>query len=274
LEHVRSYTGEDWEERVHTLLQRHYPLGEYQRIPDRDGGDAGLDGFSRDGVAYQFYAPTEPRPLNELYTLCRGKITTDIAKFIRNSDALQGILGQVKIRLWVLVVPRVETAKLLEHGNRKAQEVRKAKLPYVSNDFQVSVITDGYFSKEQQDLGLAGSKPLPFQLAPTSVRPRQEWEAEKGTPELLANLRRKAATIPGWQAAKRRGFEEEMIAHYLNGEALLDQIKKTYPMFHHQILSRKVAREQTLRADAILSDEPPRAFKVTLLRGPQKKLEC
>lgn len=54
----------------------------------------------------------------ELYKKQRGKITTDIKKFIDNRNDLINILGDSKIKSWVLVVPRHESALLLKHANK------------------------------------------------------------------------------------------------------------------------------------------------------------
>lgn len=54
-------SGNDWQEWVDKLLQRHYGPGEYQKVPDKDKGDAGIEGFTvNSGHAYQAYGPEEP----------------------------------------------------------------------------------------------------------------------------------------------------------------------------------------------------------------------
>ena len=48
--------GEDFEEMCWGLLRRRYPIPDLVRLPATLGGDHGIEGFSKDGIAYQCYA--------------------------------------------------------------------------------------------------------------------------------------------------------------------------------------------------------------------------
>ena len=57
---IDPYLGDDgttWERRVKTWLRLRYPGGDFEEVPADHGGDWGIEGFSRDGIAYQCYAP-------------------------------------------------------------------------------------------------------------------------------------------------------------------------------------------------------------------------
>ena len=54
------WDGEEWEQRVQLYLKRRYGPGEYVHLPAKHLGDFGIEGFSRDGLAYQCYAAQEP----------------------------------------------------------------------------------------------------------------------------------------------------------------------------------------------------------------------
>src|SRR2546430_2916401 len=84
---------EEWQELVVQLLYLRYPIGQFQPIPDRDRGDCGLEGFSRDGVGYQCYAVEEPVTTAELSKKQKKKITNDLLKLVRYSDHLPGLLN-------------------------------------------------------------------------------------------------------------------------------------------------------------------------------------
>lgn len=75
------------------LLKRHYAPGQFQQIPAKDRGDAGLEGFTNDGCAYQCYAPEEPLTLAQRTEKHKKKIYRDIKKFRENCTLLRGLLG-------------------------------------------------------------------------------------------------------------------------------------------------------------------------------------
>jgi hypothetical protein len=110
-------------------------------VPDKMGGDGGLDGFvRREAVAWQFYA-TEGEPLapSKRYGHQRDKITKDIKKLLKYRDRVKDILGTLVLRDWVLLTPVHESADLIPHCNDKTKEVRDWKLPFLDPDFNISV---------------------------------------------------------------------------------------------------------------------------------------
>lgn len=114
----KEWNGDDWQEHVARLLRARYnEPGFYQEIPSRDKGDLGLEGFSRDGICYQCYAPEPPFTIATLYEKQRAKITSDVGKFVANGNRLSGVLGSIKVKRWLLVVPYFYSPKLLEHCN-------------------------------------------------------------------------------------------------------------------------------------------------------------
>lgn len=116
--------GELWQDWANQLLLRRYGLGEYVPVPDKDRGDAGIEGFTLSGYAYQAYGPEdEPLSTNERYEKHRTKMTTDIKKFIDNRVALGQILGKTRISRWILLVPQCDSKEIIKHANKKTQEV-------------------------------------------------------------------------------------------------------------------------------------------------------
>ena len=94
---VLRLTGTQWQDWADMLLQRHYGSGGYQKIPDKVKGDAGIEGFSMSGCAYQVYGPEEPLSTSERYEKHRNKITRDINKFIKKRNLLQCKQNSVKV---------------------------------------------------------------------------------------------------------------------------------------------------------------------------------
>jgi len=108
----RPWNPKEWEKHVQRLLKKRYgnPPGTYQEVPDTVRGDCGIEGFAQDGAAYQCYAAQQWLSPDDLLNKQKNKISTDIAKLIRNEDELCDIFGHVKIGQWNLVVPYLRTS--------------------------------------------------------------------------------------------------------------------------------------------------------------------
>ncbi|SDP38134.1 hypothetical protein [Halobacillus aidingensis] len=119
---IKFWEGKEWQNHIEKLLKLHYPLGDYVPIPDKDGGDKGIEGFSRDGRCFQCYAAEEPLTIEELYNKQRRKISNDIKKFKNNQKELSSFFGPTKITRWIFVVPRHETNKIVAHAEKKLKK--------------------------------------------------------------------------------------------------------------------------------------------------------
>lgn len=245
------WSGDDWEDHIHMLLSRHYPVGDYQRVPSRHGGDFGIDGFSRDGKAYQCYAPEKFLGEKDLYERQRDKITDDLTKFCANSKALREMLGKLQIGRWLLVVPDHGSAQLLKHAASKTVDVRRQSLDYVADDFEVGVITDRIFETEKRLLALLGVYEIGVTPVPIDDGRLEEWaESETG---LMANLRRKAqwlTTLPSESA--RNEFVQRMARNYLEGQSILGRLHDEYPEIAQRVAECKAAREQLLSVRCVV----------------------
>lgn len=140
-------SGVEWQKRIEDLLKIKYRT-DYRIIPDQTQGDHGVEGFSKDGKAYQCYAAAENS--QNLYAKQRQKITDDIGKFVKNVAELKSIFDLTVINEWILVVPLYNDKALLKHASKKAEEVRKLNLPTVSKDFTITIATEKDFWRERQ----------------------------------------------------------------------------------------------------------------------------
>ena len=123
---------EEWQERIILLLKRRYGATGFQEIPDRDRGDYGLEGFARDGSAYQCYAAEEPLSTKDLYNKQRIKINKDLNTFKDKQTDLLKIFGPTKISCWILLVPRWESKDLLKYAEKKSYRDTKRKFALCS----------------------------------------------------------------------------------------------------------------------------------------------
>jgi len=139
----------DWEEHCRILLRLRYGV-DFVPVPDKTGGDGGLDGFvRREAVAWQFYAPEdEPLSPTKRYERQRDKITKDIQKLRKYEQRVLQILGDLVLSDWVLLTPIHESADLIVHCNEKAQVARSWALPFLTSNFNISVQDLSDFSPE------------------------------------------------------------------------------------------------------------------------------
>src|SRR5207253_2656038 len=106
-------------------------------VPDKDRGDAGIEAYTVSGNAYQCYSPEEPLTVSQRYEKQRTKMTTDIGKFIGNGAKLSAILGVVKVRRWILLVPVVDSREIVVHSVEQTERVRASGISYADRDIFV-----------------------------------------------------------------------------------------------------------------------------------------
>ncbi len=156
---IPRLSGEDWQSWANRLLTCHYGPTNYQKVPDNDRGDAGIEGFTlAEGDAYQAYG-CEGEPLRTLgrYEKQRNKMSEDIGKFIANRALLQKLFGAVGVTRWALFVPFYDSKEIVIHAANKITEVLKAQLPYVGRGFHVAIVHEEDFVIERDRLINAGT---------------------------------------------------------------------------------------------------------------------
>jgi hypothetical protein len=270
--HVRFWEGEEWEKHIQLLLKRHYGPGNYQEVPAKHVGDFGIEGYSTDGCAYQCYATQEPCTTQQRYDAQRDKITTDIGKFIRNKPELVKIFGGTFIRRWILIVPVSESASLVQHASKKSEEVLKAVLPYVSDDFKVIIDTDSCFAKEMNELVNSGVILVEDQDINVDSVDRDDWI--KSNDGLVGALSQKAQKIPRLATdGKIEDFKISIIEHYLRGQNLLDSFSRNYPDIYAQLDNCKRMYEFELKTLSLISSNPAPQHLNEALKEYSKKLQ-
>lgn len=243
-------SGDEWQNWANQLLSCHYGPTEYQRIPDNDKGDAGLEGFTfTDGHAYQAYGCEEPLSTQERYKKQRNKMTADIGKFISNQAILTKVLGQVKITRWVLFVPHYDSKEIVSHAVTKTAEVKAAALPYVATNFAVKVCQEDEFAMARDKVLNASVQGL--QIEPASLTPDilSKWSAAN-TP-LTDTLDKKLRKLPSLRSEEsRQQFKEKVLTWYLAGQTMLDDLR-LYPQMYEQVIKAKAHKERFLAAKSL-----------------------
>ena len=231
----------------------HYGF-EYQRVPDNLRGDLGIEGFSRDGCAYQCYVGETGLTATQLYERQRDKMTVDLGKLVRNAVRLQAILGGLRIGRWVFLVPKFEAHDLLRHAADKSAEVRSHGLQCITVDFQVVVSDDSRFAPEKAQLTHSAGYQLPLDLRPPEEAEIEAWKA--GQSQLLDNLERKLQTI--WHdAGLRAAFHRIVVQRYLELQSLDLALSQGYAQIWLRLNRLRTAREATLPGDLLINPSAP-----------------
>ena len=251
-----SDSPEEWQEHIILLLKQRYGATGFQEIPDRDRGDHGLEGFARDGSAYQCYAAEEPLSTKGLYDKQRNKITKDINKFKNNQADLVKICGPTKISHWILVVPRWESKDLLKHAEKKAKEIRNANLPCVADDFFIHIATEDYFSVERQlvlDVGLAKIQVNPDELETTTI---EDWSGEKDG--LVKTLDSKIERLNSSSDKNEKlQLRNNFIRYYIEGQNVLEKLHFEYLNLYVAVKQLKTNRKKFLETSSQIPTGTP-----------------
>ena len=149
--------GDTWENWCDNIYRDRYQNQNFVKIPAAHLGDAGIEGFTLSGIAYQCYCPEKNYSDDDLYGRLRTKVTTDIGKLIDKDNAKRlKALGVCKIKEWHFVTPEYKDKRIIEHLEQKRKEVVLAAsedpetfsyidpeirlIPKVAEDFKVEFV--------------------------------------------------------------------------------------------------------------------------------------
>ncbi|PZR25886.1 MAG: hypothetical protein DI535_16395 [Citrobacter freundii] len=261
-----SFNGNSWEEMMQIILKRKYNAMNYQRVPATPG-DYGIEGFTKDGILFQCYCPDVNTDNQTLYKKQRQKITDDIRKLQIYEKDICKILGDVKLKTWVLITPHLGHNSLLAHCNTKKDLVRTWGLSFVDNDkFDVIVHEISDYAIDIGDyLNQAGKK---LSLVPDSTDGNRERIVEwKATQIDLVNnaLAKNEIRVNAVHKGKENGrkineLTDETAKHYLNGESVLRRWQSTQPENHQRFIELIASVEDELRERSLLNLSDPNEF--------------
>lgn len=262
----KVWERKEWEEHVNDLLRIKHGQENYVPIPDRHNGDAGIEGFSFCGNAYQAFCPEELCTMAQLYEKQRDKMTTDIKKFIENKDkVLSSILGPTKIRRWILVVPNHLSKHLNAHASTKTAEVIAAQLPYVDNiDFHVLVWDRSTFRTEESELLEQGIRVLRLERKTISDTDISAYQADKS--EFASNIETKLSKLKPASQHQIEKARDAMFKQAIYAQNMLEDLKQEYPEYHSQITSGVMEREEKLHVEYFEAQQKSPAQHATALK--------
>jgi hypothetical protein len=221
---VRNWLGEDWEAWCMLLIRRRYGAEQVQVVPAKHKGDLGIEAFTYDGCAFQCYAAQEPIPVSERYEKQRDKLTRDLAKLENKQAEFLKLLGTVRIKRYMLMVPFFDSHELVQHASTKSDEYRKKNLGTLDSDFQVVVVDEAAYADEAEALRLR-----PEILVDVPDHTEADVQIWKQANELAVEtadrkLQHLIAADP-----QRLSVLESLIMQYIKGENALGSLRQKYP---------------------------------------------
>tara|TARA_R110002111_G_scaffold164386_3_gene230574 strand:+ start:27705 stop:28634 length:930 start_codon:yes stop_codon:yes gene_type:complete len=260
---IERLQGDAWQEWGNQLLTQHYGPAEYQRIPERHKGDAGIEGFTiTQGHVYQQYGCEEPLSTQQRYEKQRDKMTRDVKKLIDNNEILSRIFGTTKITRWVLFVPFCDSKELVAHAATKTDEVKIANLSYVALDFRVMVADEEDFKTERAILLSVTDAALHISVESATPEAVAGWAADND--ELVEVLDGKIAKLPLLTSTQQRfGFRNQVLKWYMEGQEMLSVLRK-YPTTFERVIKAKSHRENYLASLTLNAATPADQFKAAL----------
>ncbi|BCF95986.1 hypothetical protein PPGU19_005550 [Paraburkholderia sp. PGU19] len=247
----------EWQHYVGNLIRRRVPFGDYVEIPDRVAGDCGLEGFCRDGNAFQCYAATEPLSVTELTEKQKRKVTQDLGKLEKNRAVLEKLLQPTKIRNWALVVPRWEDKALLTHASTKIQGICSKNLPFVEPGCTANIMTLDDFAVEVQILARAGVGSLSVPVTDPHAASVAEFSVKHD--DWLRHLDRKVTTLTAGKQEQATQLFEGFLQMYLRGQNVLDTLRTKYPDIHAGADAAKRSQERKLALHSALHEGSAKA---------------
>ncbi len=127
-----TFDGDSWQRICKIVFLQKYESEFYLEIV-ASPGDYGLEGFTKDGKAFQCYCPSDYYSADELYEKQRDKITKDLNKLKLYENDLKKRLGNTKIHTWFFVTPQFKKNEILIHCVKKTDEVKKWNLSIIEN---------------------------------------------------------------------------------------------------------------------------------------------
>ncbi|MDP1720806.1 MAG: hypothetical protein Q8L08_07430 [Candidatus Nanopelagicaceae bacterium] len=239
-----DWDGRKWQDYCLLLLTKRYstrPLHPLQIVPDGHRGDLGLEAFSHDGVVYQCYASEEPLSTLARFEKQRDKLTRDLKKLVDKQGEVSSMLGNTVIKSYVFMVPLFNSRFLIPHAHTKATEMIRLGLPFISNDFRITIETHHNYRVEMASLHAI---PQPIFSVPL-IESDQTNEWSLNNPDLEEVVNRKLKSIIPLDGA-RSTVLAALMKQFLMGENALGQLRNYSPDGFSSVMTTKSRKENLL----------------------------
>ncbi|MFC4072852.1 hypothetical protein [Actinoplanes subglobosus] len=220
-------------------------------IPADMGGDCGIEGYSRDGIAYQCYADRDSLTLRHRTDKQIAKLNRDTLKIQKYQQRLTEVLGQTKIKAYILGVPEYHAAELITHANKRADVVKGWGIPFIDPNFIIGIKTPVDYPAE---LSAALADRAAEALLPAASVDDEEVESfHSNEPQLVHVLGEKLAVMRS-EIRNPDGLRRMFVRDFLRKEQLMVSLK-SWPHTWEAVERRRVARQEEIEFDNELSSD-------------------
>ena len=232
-------TGDAWEELCVKCYRIRYQENNYTEIPAMQGGDAGIEGFTNNGIVHQCYCPEREYSDNDLYAHQRDKLSADIEKLKNNGDRLRA-LGVSSVLEWHFNIPEYKDSRILVHAENKRKEVLKEKeenpsgFEHISDKFKIVIKTAEDFTPEISRIIRTTLTDMKLNIAIKHVD-QPDWS--KCDSVKVANIRRKikAVMLTADDSDAVNQIVGIYVDCYISGIEIMSNLRVKFPEIYEDI---------------------------------------
>lgn len=252
--------GNSWEELCDSCYRMRYQKEHYQKVDAVQGGDGGIEGYTKTGVVYQCYCPEKKYSDDDLYKHLRSKMTKDINKLLdeRYIKKLKSI-GVKLIKEWHFVIPENKDPRILAHGVNKCKEVLSAKesnptlYDFISEDFDIIIKVAADFRVEFTRLVRDTLSNTKLNLA-VSQAYKLDWDECDSIK--VKNIERKVKTIlestDGYDDEIFRDLVDFYLDAYMKGIEILKELRTSFPEIYEDLYKLEQAYKREVKQRCLL----------------------
>ena len=271
--------GDAWEDLCVRCYRLKYQTQNYTAIPAVHGGDAGIEGFTCNGIVHQCYCPEREYDDKELYEHQRNKLTADIEKLMNNRDRLKK-LGVPPIVEWHFNIPEYRDSRILAHAQIKQEEVLAAKkkspslFDHISDNFKIYVKIAEDFTPEISRIIRTNLTDMKLNLA---IQHQDTTDWSKCDSQKVANIRRKVGAV--MRVSDDNPDLNEVvgiyIGFYISGMEIMNNLQLHFPEIYEDLyqLEQSYKREVSLKTRMHTNRQLNQNLFNDILNEFQSKLE-
>ncbi len=252
--------GNAWEDLCVQCYRIRYQNNNYIAIPAVQGGDAGIEGFTSEGIVHQCYCPERQYSDNELYEHQKNKLTADINKLKKNAKKFTA-LGIPPIVEWHFNIPEYKDSRILVHAENKRKEVIKAKqenqdeYKHISNDFRIVIKTAADFTPEISRIIRTTLTDMKLNAI---IKHANNLDWSKCDSAKVANIRRKIKAVMLIDDDTNEDLNRVIgiyVNCYINGIEIMNNLRVKFPEIYEDIFCLEQLYKQEVSVKTLMNTD-------------------
>lgn len=264
-----NMTEKEWEAFCEIMLRNHYGQPNFWSVPDKDSGDFGIEFYTADGTIFQCYYPDLSVDMRKYKQKIQTKINDDLKKLKEYEAGIGGMLGDIKVKQWVLLTQELKSKDLLVYCNKKKKETLAEDISYISDDaFQVKIETADSFPEGKLFAQNMYLKTINIPLWEVTEIDKSLWKG--GNAEFSGNIVRKSNAMMGEDSDK---FQDRIVTKYIQIDKFLDQLREDHPDLHNQIEDSARAQLESMQDESMLESDFDKEFVKKIIGSNKEAFE-